>query len=497
MKAILSICFCALMFTTVQAQEIVLAEYFIDSEGDEGFGSGTFVELTPAEDGTWELPVEISAELAPGFHKLYLRVKDTNGSWSHTVMRNLDVALESVEPEIVEFEYFIDFENEGYGSAVSVPVNPIGDDIEQTITFELSEELDPGFHKMYGRFKDSNGHWSHTFMRNVEIVKNDAASLVFTMEYFFQEDYGFGTASALDLMPGEEDGTWEVVIPIADILEADDAPLSLRVRSTPEQEWSHTVRESEMVICVTDSEIGSFEVETACAGQEVWFEHSENSSGVTYTWDVNSDGFFDIVLGDIENDGSSFGYNFMNQQPDTVFYQVEIDDCPDNTYTDFVVLDFIEVSDSVVVDAFELTAFQDNASYQWLDCENGFEPIFGENAQSFTAVEDGSYAVELSFNGCIVQSECQQIIGTDVSAIDAMSFAVFPNPTNGTISFRLSDGFGLPANVSLINGIGQVVERWTMNQSGMSLELNHSPGVYMIQVENDQTTHSERLILTR
>ena len=42
-----------------------------------------------------------------------------------------------------------------------------------------------------------------------------------------------------------------------------------------------------------------------------------------------------------------------------------------------------------------------NASYQWLDCNDGFALIVGEIGQGFTAIENGSYAVEVSQNGCV------------------------------------------------------------------------------------------------
>ncbi|MEY3049429.1 MAG: hypothetical protein RL365_1467 [Bacteroidota bacterium] len=53
-----------------------------------------------------------------------------------------------------------------------------------------------------------------------------------------------------------------------------------------------------------------------------------------------------------------------------------------------------------------LTADQNNATYQWIDCDNNNSPILGETNQSFTPTVTGNYAVEVTVNGCTSVSEC-------------------------------------------------------------------------------------------
>lgn len=60
-----------------------------------------------------------------------------------------------------------------------------------------------------------------------------------------------------------------------------------------------------------------------------------------------------------------------------------------------------------------ITATVSGAAYQWVDCNNGNAPIPGATSQSFTATASGSYAVEITANGCTVLSAC-----TDVCVID-------------------------------------------------------------------------------
>jgi len=59
-------------------------------------------------------------------------------------------------------------------------------------------------------------------------------------------------------------------------------------------------------------------------------------------------------------------------------------------------------------------------SYQWVDCDNAFAPINGENSQSFTASVTGNYAVEIEDEGCVVTSACELI---DFSGLEELNLS--------------------------------------------------------------------------
>ena len=48
-------------------------------------------------------------------------------------------------------------------------------------------------------------------------------------------------------------------------------------------------------------------------------------------------------------------------------------------------------------------------SYKWLDCTNNFSVITGQSSQVFTATTNGTYAVEVTENGCVDTSNCVMI----------------------------------------------------------------------------------------
>lgn len=64
-----------------------------------------------------------------------------------------------------------------------------------------------------------------------------------------------------------------------------------------------------------------------------------------------------------------------------------------------------------------LTADQNNATYQWIDCDNNNSPISGETNQSYTPTVTGNYAVEVTVNGCTYVSECVLVDFTGVDEL--------------------------------------------------------------------------------
>ncbi len=88
-----------------------------------------------------------------------------------------------------------------------------------------------------------------------------------------------------------------------------------------------------------------------------------------------------------------------------------------------------------------LTANAENASYQWLDCNNNFEKIAGETGREFTASVNGSYAVEVSTNNCIDTSSCFSILKAAVLQNKFDSFVkVFPTIADNYISIECLSG---------------------------------------------------------
>lgn len=215
------------------AQDVVQGEYFIDT--DLGFGNNTLVSFTPAPDGTFPIPVDLTG-IEPGVHKLYLRTRDSDGKWSFTLRRNVEVPAPYSKTTIVAGEYFIDTDP-GFGKGSPVAVGSPDSVILQNFDV-ASAPLSEGYHKLYGRFLDNYGRWSQTFRRNIEVFKNDD-NKVFKVEYFFTTDLGYGACSSVIFATPATDGSFSFDIPRNSIPSGADS-LFVRVQNDNNGRWSIT-----------------------------------------------------------------------------------------------------------------------------------------------------------------------------------------------------------------------------------------------------------------
>jgi hypothetical protein len=84
-----------------------------------------------------------------------------------------------------------------------------------------------------------------------------------------------------------------------------------------------------------------------------------------------------------------------------------------------------------------ITANNANATYQWLDCNDGNSPINGANSATFSATQSGEYAVELTENGCVDTSSCVTIsLANMTENFMGNTLSVYPNPASDLINFR-------------------------------------------------------------
>ena len=147
--------------------------------------------------------------------------------------------------------------------------------------------------------------------------------------------------------------------------------------------------------------------------------------------------------------------------------------------------------------ASSLIANEAGASYQWLDCNNGFAAVPGETGQTFVASGNGSYAVEITKNSCIDTSFCYVVvffIGID-EASDQNFISYYPNPTSGKV--ELTSSFALNnAVLNVSNNKGKLIKRFpNIEGTNFSFSLEDYPeGIYYLTlIYEGQTIHSKIL----
>lgn len=221
-----------------QSTNITQIEYFLDS--DNGFGQNTVLDVVaPDIDVTETILANILNTSLLGYHKLFFRTKDANGNWSHTVKKHIEVVAPNSHNNVVMGEYFID-EDFQFGTGTSFAINPEEEDIEQAFSAQILASTPLGFHKLYGRVKDSKGNWSHTFRKNIQVYM-DPITNVIEIEYFFIDDHdlGFGSNYFVAVDGPEVDGTWNFNVPYPSGSYNFDDVLFIRVKDS-DNRWSIT-----------------------------------------------------------------------------------------------------------------------------------------------------------------------------------------------------------------------------------------------------------------
>ncbi|NQY09732.1 MAG: T9SS type A sorting domain-containing protein [Flavobacteriales bacterium] len=154
-----------------------------------------------------------------------------------------------------------------------------------------------------------------------------------------------------------------------------------------------------------------------------------------------------------------------------------------------------DVDTSVTVLNMTMTSNASDATYRWLDCDNSYSELSGEEGQSFSAIGKGNYAVEITNAfGCVDTSACVSINIASIETIALLNnVVVFTNPTQENVNIDLA---GLKnVKVQLLNTQGQVLFiDENINSSVYQLNLNSLKGTYILKNESEQISKVIKVI---
>lgn len=136
-----------------------------------------------------------------------------------------------------------------------------------------------------------------------------------------------------------------------------------------------------------------------------------------------------------------------------------------------------------------LIAQETNASYQWLDCNDGLAPIAGANNQTLMPIANGSYAVRVSKGACTDTTNCVDVLTLSTEEITLENkLNIYPNPSNGIFNV---EGYGDHAtSIIVLDALGRKVLDKVISESTTIVDLtNMKQGVYLFNiVENGEQT---------
>ncbi|MBI5541741.1 MAG: PKD domain-containing protein [Bacteroidia bacterium] len=222
--------------------------------------------------------------------------------------------------------------------------------------------------------------------------------------------------------------------------------------------------------------------QTVCVGTSVTLS---GSGATSYTWD----------------NGITDGVSFI-PSAGTLNYTVTgtINGCSANDVVTITVNEVENYSVSVIDPIASVTSLL-NATYQWIDCDNGNANIPGETNTDFSPMVNGNYAVVVNQNGCSSTSSCVQITVTGISEnMDYGLISIYPNPSHGIINIAFEKEMN-EVDFVIENVIGQrVFERKSSQTMGsvMTIDLSaYSKGLYFINIKNQNTDLRYKIILDK
>lgn len=150
-------------------------------------------------------------------------------------------------------------------------------------------------------------------------------------------------------------------------------------------------------------------------------------------------------------------------------------------------LTVININNTVNQDNEVLTANQAGATYQWVDCNNASEPIPGATDATFTATENGSYAVLINLNGCESMSACMEVTTLSTDAISGEnSVQVYPNPASSQLTVA---GAKIGTKVRISDLSGKVIFDGKVQSDIEMLSIDaFASGVYNLTLSYENKT---------
>ena len=152
-----------------------------------------------------------------------------------------------------------------------------------------------------------------------------------------------------------------------------------------------------------------------------------------------------------------------------------------------------EIDATTTLSAYTISANLAGATYQWIDCDNGNAILPGETNQSYTAIENGNYAVMVTESSCTNTSACVSITGLDIDNLDLLNraYQLYPNPSTTTITISNFDSE--IDNITIVDITGKVIQSFQPKTGDIDVSALKK-GVYFIQIEVNKSFVCKKFI---
>jgi len=407
-------------------------------------------------------------QLPHTINQIHFRFKDSSGQWSSVINQMFihNPASEAiVDNKIISYEYWVD---DDMNSMKNISVQPNVVDLN-VLDLDLNHVW-RGQHVLHSRYLDRNGTYSLVTTDTIMKASHPLARFTTsTTEICEGESIQFDDDNSVDYdthVWDFGDGTSATGLHETHTYTgAGTYTVTLTVTDT-NTNVSNAMQANITVNAPPDNALSITGNNPACYGDTVTL--SANASGMNYLWNTG-----DTTQSiDVTTAGT---YSVIITNPQT--------GCQ-STSADMNVDFYPEINNQVSVqnNPVELIADQDNATYQWLDCNNGQTPIAGETNQNFIPNQSGNYAVAISMNNCQVISNCYAVtvVGIAGNSLDG-KFKIYPNPASDKIQVKLLENNDI--DISIININGQHIGSYKFNKPINVINVsNYKPGIYILKI---------------
>ncbi len=167
---------------------------------------------------------------------------------------------------------------------------------------------------------------------------------------------------------------------------------------------------------------------------------------------------------------------------DTVFYVEEVS-CNAISGRTKVEIFVTPLNNAVSLSSDTLRAYQNNATYQWIDCITNL-PLPNDTNQ-FISGKYGTFAVDITTSGCTRRSPCINLWPNAVQDFDADDkIKIYPNPGQKNITVEIL-GHQKSLRYNLLTPTGNNILSGETLESKTSIDISAvAKGIYFLQVEN-------------
>lgn len=183
--------------SVTNSANITDAEYFFDV--DPGIGNGANIDVADIDSLNENFIISTSS-LSVGTHRLFIRVKNANNSWSMYANKTFRISNVPAtnNADIVEAEYYFNTDP-GIGNGTNIDVADASN-LDENFLISTSN-LPIGTHRLFIRVKNANNLWSiyaNKTFRVSDVPDTNNADIV-EAEYYFNTDPGFGLGTTIDV----------------------------------------------------------------------------------------------------------------------------------------------------------------------------------------------------------------------------------------------------------------------------------------------------------